>query len=30
MEKGPDEVAEKHNKAQGEETEIRIKAVASS
>jgi hypothetical protein len=30
LEKGLEEVAEKRNKAQGEETEIRVKAVASS
>jgi hypothetical protein len=30
MEKGPEEVAEKQNKAQGEETDIRVEAVASS
>jgi hypothetical protein len=30
MEKCPEEITEKQNKAQGEETEIRAKAVASS
>jgi hypothetical protein len=30
MEKGPEEVAAKQNKAQGKETDIRAKAVASS
>jgi hypothetical protein len=30
MEKGPEEVAAKWNKAQGEETDIRAEAVASS
>jgi hypothetical protein len=30
MKKGPEEVAVKQNKAQGEETEIRAEAVASS
>jgi hypothetical protein len=30
MQKGPEEVAVKQNKAQGNETEIRAEAIASS